>query len=150
MQVLAFNLLNEMMGLDISCVREVLKPHEIHPLPNAPEFIEGVMNLRGRIIAVMDLRKKFKIEAQAAALENRIIVCRVKKFIIGLIVDRVNEVVDLAEQDIQPAQTILSDKIDVGFISGIARAGEKVITLLNLERILSADETEKLSKIKKQ
>lgn len=149
MEILAFSLLNEELGLDISCVREVLKPQEIHPLPKAPAFIEGVINLRGRIIAVIDLRKRFGIEAAEDRPKMRIIICKIGKFILGLIVDGVSEVVNLSEKDIQPTPEIVSMQIENSYVAGIARIGERVITILNLEEILTKEEITKLSKIKK-
>ena len=147
-QIVTFNLLNEEMGLDISCVREILKPQKIHPLPKAPDFIEGVINLRGRIIAVIDLRKKLGIRAMEDRSKIQIIICRIKKFIVGLIVDSISEVTTLTEQDVQPEPEVVSMQIEESFVSGIARLGERVITILDLEEIFTENEATKLAKIK--
>ncbi len=146
-QIVTFNLLNEEMGLDISCVHEIVKPQEIHPLPKAPDFIEGVINLRGRIIAVIDLRKKFGIKAAEDRSKIHIIICKIKKFVIGLIVDGINEVVTLAEQDIQPEPEVVSIQIKDDYVSGIARLGERIIMILNLEEILTEHDATKLAAI---
>lgn len=145
MQVLTFNLGQEIMGLDISCVREVIKPQEIHPLPQAPEFIEGVINLRDHIIAVMDLRKKLGVKVQEERPKMRIIICRVKKFVIGLLVDSVIEVISLSKGQLQPEPEVVSGRVKDSYILGIAKGFEKVIFILDLEKILSEEETEKLS-----
>ena len=147
-QILVFNLMKEELGLDISCVREVLRPQEIHTLPQAPDFIEGVINLRGYIIAVIDLRKRFDIKAIEDRPKMRIIVCKIKKFIVGLIVNSVSEIIALSKEDIQPTPEVVSMQIEAGFISGIARLGERIIVVLNLEDILTKEEITKLSKIK--
>lgn len=149
MEILTFNLLKEELGLGLSYVREVIIPQEIHPLPRAPDFIDGVINLRGHIIAVIDLRKKFNIKASGDDSHRRIIICKIQKFIVGVVVDSVNEVLVLSREAIQPTPKILSMQIDAGYISGIARLGERVITILNLEEILTKAKMSKLSKIKR-
>lgn len=148
-EVLTFKLLNEELGLDISCVREVLRPQEIHALPRAPDFIDGVINLRGHIIAVIDLRRKFNIKVVENSPKTRIIICKIRNFIIGLVVDSVNEVMVLSKQDIQATPEIVSIQIEGGYISGIARVGERVITLLDLEKVLTKEKMDKLSELKK-
>ena len=149
MEILTFNLLKEELGLGLSYVREVIIPQEIHPLPRAPDFIDGVINLRGHIIAVIDLRKKFNIKASGDNSNRRIIICKIQKFIVGVVVDSVNEVLVLSREAIQPTPKIVSMQIDAGYISGIARLGERVITILNLEEILTKAKMSKLSKIKR-
>lgn len=146
-QILVFTMMKEELGLDISCVREVLRPQEIHPLPQAPDFIEGLINLRGRIIAVIDLRKRLNIKETEDRPKMRIIVCRIKTFIVGLVVNSVSEIIALSEDDIEPTPEVISMQIEADFISGIARFGERIIVILNLENILTKEEITKLTKI---
>ena len=149
MQILLFGLGNEQMGLDVSCVREVLKPpNEITPLPQAPDFIEGVVNLREHIIAVVDLRKRLNLPAGGGPSGRRIIVCKIKKFVIGFLVDRLGEVIDLSEDQIQPRPAIVSLKMPDNYILGLKKFGEKVVIILNLEKILTDDETKKLTGVR--
>ncbi len=148
--ILVFTLMNEQFGLDISCVREVLKPLEIHHLPQVPDFIEGVINLRGKMFAIMDLRKKFRINIIENTPKKRIILCKVNKFIIGLIVDSVMEVLSLSEEDIQPTPNAISIQVENNYITGIARINERVITIFNLEEILSKKEMDILEQVKKK
>jgi purine-binding chemotaxis protein CheW len=148
-QILVFHVAKEELGLDISCVREILRPQVIHPLPQTPDFIEGVINLRGHIIAVIDLLKKFNMEATEDRRDMRIIVCKIKKFIVGLIVNRVSEIITLSKKDIQPTPEVISMQIETGFILGIARLGDRTIVILNLEDILTIKEVTKLSKMKR-
>jgi purine-binding chemotaxis protein CheW len=144
-EVLVFNLENEQFGLDISCVREVLNPQEIYPLPQAPDFIEGVVNLREHIIAVVSLRKRFNLPYKVDSPQARIIVCRIKKFVIGLMVDSVSEVSSLSDGQIQPEPGIVSLKMPDNYILGFSKIGEKVVIILDLEKILTEEETKKLS-----
>lgn len=148
-QILVFSLVNEELGLDISCVREVLRPQEIHPLPQAPDFIEGVINLRGHIIAVIDLRKRLNVKEVEDRSKMRIIVCRLKRFIVGLVVNSVSEIIALSEENIGPTPEVVSMQIEADFMSGIARLGERIIVILDLENILTREEITKLSKIEK-
>ncbi len=149
MQILIFNLLNEELGLDISYVYEILRPQDIHPLPKAPEFIEGVINLRGHIVAVIDLRKRFNINITKDRPAMRIIICKANRFIVGLIVDSVNEVINLPDKNIAPPPGVVSMQTEDSHISGMAKLGKRVITILNLEEILTKQEAEKLSMVKK-
>lgn len=149
LQILVFNLLNEELGLDISYVREVLKLGEIHPLVQAPDFIEGVIKVRDYIIAVMDLRKKFNLQPIEDKSKMRIIVCKLNTFIVGLIVDSVLEVLGLSQNDIQPTPGIISMQTKGSNLSGIARVGERVIAILDLQKLLTNEEIDKLSLLNK-
>ena len=146
-QILVFSLANDELGLDISCVREVLRPQEIHPLPQAPDFIEGVINLRGHIIAVIDLRKRLTVKEIEDRSKMRIIVCKIKRFIVGLVVNSVSEIIALSEENIGPTPEVVSMQIEEDFMSGIARLGERIIVILDLENILTREEITRLSKI---
>ncbi len=148
-QILIFDLLDEEFALDISCVREVLRFQDIYLLPQAPDFIEGVINLRGHIIAVIDLRKRFNIKIIEDRTKACIMICKIKKFIVGLIVDKVKEVIVLSQENIQPTPAVISTQIDDCYISGIARIEERVIVILNLEEILTNEEITGLAGIKK-
>jgi purine-binding chemotaxis protein CheW len=147
-QILVFSLMKEELGLDISCVREVLSAQEIHPLPQTPDFIEGVIHVRGHIIAVIDLRKKFNIK-DAEDRSMRIIVCKIKNFIVGLLVNSVSEIISLSNEHIKPTPRVVSMQIETGFISGIARLGERIIVVLNLEDLFTKEEETKLSTMRR-
>lgn len=148
-QIVVFQLAHEELGLEVAYVREVLRVGEIHPLVHAPDFIEGVVKLRNHIIAVMDLRKKFNRAPREDKSGTRIIVCTLQGFIVGLIVDSVSEVLRISPQDIQPTPGILSLHMKDNCLAGIARAGERVIAILDLEKILTNEERGTLSLLKK-
>jgi len=144
-QILVFGLAGEELGLDISCVREVLRPQEIYPLPKTPDFIEGVINLRGHIVALIDLRKRLNAKQIEDEPNKRIIVCRVNKFIVGLTVNSLREIIALSKEDIKPTPEVVSMQIEADVISGIAKVGERIIPILNLEHILTKKEVTELS-----
>ena len=144
-QILVFCLASEEFGLDISCVREVLRPQEIYPLPKTPHFIEGVINLRGHIVALIDLRKRLNAKQVEDEPNKRIIVCRVNKFIVGLTVNSLKEIIALSKEDIKPTPEVVSMQIEADVISGIAKVGERIIPILNLEHILTKKVVTELS-----
>ncbi len=143
-QILVFEVANDQLGLDISCVREVLRPQEIYPLPKTPDFIEGVINLRGHIVALIDLRKRLHgrpIEEPG----KRIIICKVNKVIVGLTVDGLKEIIALSEEEIKPTPEVAAVQMEAEVISGLARIGERIIPILNLAEIITRKEAIELS-----
>lgn len=148
-KIVIFSLFKENMGIDISYVREVIAPVEIHPLPNTPDFIEGVVMLRNHIIAVIDLRKKFKINSLNIVEGGfKIVICRLKEFIIGLIVDSVEGVVTVDKSSFEEIPDIISSTDKRKHIEGVVNVDNKIITILNIEHILSHDEKAELSSLK--
>jgi purine-binding chemotaxis protein CheW len=147
-QILVFTLANEELGLDISCVREVLRPQKTYPLPKTPHFIEGVINLRGYIVALIDLRKRLIAKPIEEEPNKRIIVCRINKFIVGLSVNSLREIIALSKEDIMPTPEVVSMQMEADVISGIARVGERIIPILDLEHILTKKEVAELSALK--
>jgi purine-binding chemotaxis protein CheW len=144
-QILVFRVASEELGLDISCVREVLRPQEIYPLPKTPDFIEGVINLRGHIVALIDLRKRLNAKQIEDEPNKRIIVCRVKKFIVGLTVNSLREIIALSKEDIKSIPEAVSMQMEADVISGIAKVGEKIIPILDLDHIITKKEVTELS-----
>ena len=148
-QILVFTLASEELGLDISCVREVLRPQKTYPLPKTPHFIEGVIHLRGYIVALIDLRKRLIATPIEEEPNKRIIVCRVNKSIVGLTVNSLKEIVTLSKEDIMPTPEVLSTQMEAEVILGIARVGERIIPILDLEHILTRKEFTELSAIER-
>jgi purine-binding chemotaxis protein CheW len=148
-QILVFSVANEEMGLDISCVREVLRPQAIYPLPKTPPFIDGVINLRGHIVALIDLRKR--LDARQIEDENnkRIIVCKVNKSIVGLTVSSLKEIITLSEEHIRPTPEVVSMQMETDVVSGIATVGNRMIAILDLEHILTKKEAVELSALER-
>ena len=147
-QILLFKLNDNDFGLDVSCVREILLPQEIHTIPKAPEFIEGMINVRGHMIAVVDLRKKLCLKGVQSHPHMRIMVCHVRRFIVGILVDGVCDVIPISEGGIMPVTGILNVHMDRSAVWGIIRDEQKVIMLLDLERILTDEESQKFSQMK--
>jgi purine-binding chemotaxis protein CheW len=147
-QILVFRLASGELGLDISCVREVLRPQEIYPLPKTPHFIEGVINLRGHIVPLIDLSERLSGKQTEDGPNKRVIVCRVNQFIVGLTVDGLREIIALSQEDIKPTPEVVSMQIEADVLSGIAKMGERIIPILNLEHILTKKEVTELATLK--
>uniref|UniRef100_A0A7C2HUU1 Chemotaxis protein CheW n=1 Tax=Ammonifex degensii TaxID=42838 RepID=A0A7C2HUU1_9THEO len=142
-QVVVFQLAGQTYGVDIGAVAEIIRMESITRVPRAPAFVEGVLNLRGRIIPVLDLRKRFELPEGERTRENRIIIVEISGMTVGMIVDAVLEVLRIPVESIEPPPAVV-DGVDVAYLRGITLKGERMIILLNLEKILCQDEKEAL------
>jgi purine-binding chemotaxis protein CheW len=133
---LTFVLAGEEYGLEILKVREIIGLMSITAVPGMPEFVLGVINLRGKVIPVVDLRLKFGMPTQEHTSETCIIVVDVGGSLIGVLVDRVSEVLDIHSEDIEDAPQV-GDSIQDSFILGMAKAKGRVKILLEIERVLA-------------
>jgi purine-binding chemotaxis protein CheW len=134
-QYLTFTLGQEEYGVEILRVQEIKGYSAVTPIPNTPAYVRGVMNLRGAIIPVMDLRMKFGMPEAEYTPFTVIIVVTVGAKTMGVIVDSVSDVLIIGKGDVQPTPDF-GGTVDAGFIHGIARAGEKLVALLDLDRAL--------------
>lgn len=138
-QLACFRVGAELYALDILSIREIIRPQKLTPVPKAPRFVEGVINLRGAVIPVSDLRKRFDQPGTEESRKNRIIICSVAGRIVGLLVDEVLEVRRCGRQDVAPAPQFLKGP-EAEFFLGVARRGEELVMVLDLDRLLSTDE----------
>lgn len=143
-QFLTFTLGDEEYGIDILKVQEIKGYSTITRIPRAPSYIKGVMNLRGTIVPIIDLRNKFGLEPTDYDQFTVIIVVVVQGRAMGLIVDTVSDVLNIPASDIQPTPEF-SGSVDTSFISGMGKAGEKLIILLDVHKVLGVDEIQALS-----
>jgi purine-binding chemotaxis protein CheW len=127
-------------------IKEIIRPQKLTPIPKAPPFIEGVINLRGVVVPIADLRKRFGQPIREGNRKNRIVVCSLSGRIIGLLVDEVTEVKRYGRKDIVPApQFIKGPQAD--YFLGVARLDDDLIMLIDLEKVLSNDEKIELQKM---
>lgn len=142
-QYLTFILGEEEYGLDILRVQEIRGWHKTTPIPNTPDFVKGVINLRGNIIPIVDLRKKFDMKVIEYTPITVVIVVKVtnddRERIVGVVVDAVSEVYNFQEEEIK-ATPELGSNIDVNYMRGIASVEDKMIMLLDIDHLLSPDE----------
>ena len=145
-QLVVFDLADEGYGVDISAVREIIRLQEITQVPRTPEFVEGVINLRGKVIPVIDLRKRFGLTVEAESQDNRIVVVDIGDQDIGVVVDAVTEVLRIPTDSVEPpASVITTDGSD--YLLGIAKLESRLIILLDLRKVLSVDEEGALSEM---
>jgi purine-binding chemotaxis protein CheW len=142
-QLVVFDLANEHYGVDIAAVDGIVKMQQITAVPHAPSFVEGITNLRGEVLPVIDLRKRFGLSQGDATKETRIVHVNVDGVRVGMVVDAVSEVLRVAEEDIEPPSPIVTT-VDSGFITGIAKVDERLIILLDLGKVLSTEEQAEL------
>jgi purine-binding chemotaxis protein CheW len=138
---LTFFLDNEEYGLEILKVREIIGLMDITPVPRTPDFIRGVVNLRGKVIPVVELRLKFGMETVERTSETCIIVVQTPDAEMGIVVDRVSEVTDIAEGEIQDAPSF-GTTVDTDYILGIGKTEDQVKLLLDIDQVLSPEEVE--------
>ena len=138
-QFLTFALGQEEYGVGILKIQEIKGFSTITPLPNAPAYVRGVLNLRGTIVPIVDLRKKFALPEVEYTKFTVIVVVQVQGQIMGFIVDAVRDVLTVAGTDIQPTPD-LHGQVDTSFLTGLAKAGEKLVILLDIDKVLTAVE----------
>ena len=145
MQLVGFEVGSEMFGVDILMVREIIRSAPITAVPNSPEFVEGVINLRGDIIPVIDLRKRLNLYTGETLKKNWVLILDIENSVTGFVVDRVDEVMKIEEDSIEPAPEIVLAGLESQYIRGVCDIGEKrLMILLNFDSILLANEIKQL------
>ena len=145
-QLVVFDLSSEAYGVDIETVREIIRLQDITRVPKTPEFVEGVINLRGKVIPVLDLRKRFSLEVGEQSDENRIVVVDIRGQDIGMVVDAVTEVLRIPANSVEPPSSVIITA-DSDYLLGIAKLEERLIILLDLERVLSESDMGRVSEL---
>ena len=138
---LTFALADEEYGLEILKVREIISMSEITSMPKTPEYVKGVINLRGKVIPVIDLRLKFSMDEAPYTDETCIIVVDVSGVEMGIIVDHVSEVLDIAGGDIEDAPEF-GASVNIDFILGMGKAEGRVTILLDISRVIGAEDVQ--------
>ena len=147
LQLVIFRLANEEFAVPIAQVREIIRIQNITPVPKAPIYLEGVINLRGQIIAVMDLAKRFGLEVPGRSEKARIVVSEAHGNTVGLIVDEVPEVLRLPEDQVEPTPEMLQTQVHAEFIRGVGKYGDRLLVLLDMDKIISSQEAREVQEI---
>jgi len=148
-QMVSFILNEEEFGVDILKVQEIIKMVELTRVPNAPDFVEGVINLRGRIVPVIDLRKRFGLPSGEVDKNTRIVIASVNDLVVGFLVDKVREVLRVPKAVIEPPPD-LTTSIHTDYITGVAKLDDRLLIILDLERILMASEKQELAHVDRE
>lgn len=145
-QVACFSLDENHYAVDIMRIREIIRPQKLTLLPKAPPFVEGVINLRGTVLPVIDLRKRFGLPARETDSGVRLLILRVAKQLLGLVVDNVTEVITIPAKDIKPPPQAAGG-IGAKYLIGVCLVDDSLIMLLNIDTILTAREASELGSI---
>jgi purine-binding chemotaxis protein CheW len=135
LQIVGFRVGNETYGVPITALHEIVRVPDITAVPDAPEYMEGVINLRGKIVSVIDLRKRFGIKETAASRRNRILVVEHNGRLNGLIVDSASEVLKIAATDIEPPPAVLQEG-GLNCVTGLGKYRGRLIMLLDTSKLL--------------
>ena len=143
LHLVGFRVGRETFGVPIHLVHEIVRVPEITAVPEAPEYIEGVINLRGKIVSVIDLRKRFGEEAITSDRKNRVIVVESEKKLVGLIVDAASEVLKIPEAEIENPPNVFENG-DLNYVTGVGKLKGRLIILIDLTKILQRGELKRI------
>lgn len=145
-QYVIFKLDKEEYGVDIMHVKEISEFKESVKVPSAPSFVDGIINYRGVITPIINLRRKFKLEAKEVTSSTRIIIIYLNEKQVGFLVDDASQVLTIDSKDVDPAPELITN-IEDKFINGIAKINDRMVVLLDLEKILNEEEKNKLNEM---
>jgi purine-binding chemotaxis protein CheW len=145
-QLISFEVGQEEYGLEILRVKEVIRLREITRLPRAPSFVKGIINLRGDVIPIVDLRDRFALEHQEYTPMTRVIVVDVEGRLVGMVVDAASQVVRIPADQIEPPPPIVGG-LSAEYIKGVGKLEDRLVILLNIDRILSSEEKAELDRL---
>ena len=144
LQLVGFRIGKEMFGVPIELVHEIVRVPEVTSVPDALEYVEGVINLRGKIISVVDLRKRFGEADIHSDRKNRILVANIEGTMVGLIVDAASEVLKMPSTGIEAPPSNVFDDAEVNYVTGVGKLDGRLIILLDLKKILDKGELRRL------
>jgi len=146
-QLVVFSIGSEEFGVEIMKVQEIIRMTSITKIPQAPEYIRGIINLRGRIIVVINLNVVLGMASKEQDENTRIIVGSIGDTVMGFVVDSVSEVIRLPEKSVEPAPSVIADKIGTEYVMGVGKLDNRLLILLSLDKILSAKELHSIQSI---
>jgi purine-binding chemotaxis protein CheW len=147
LHIVGFRVGRETFGVPIELVLEIVRVPEITSVPDSPDYIEGVINLRGKIVSIIDLRKRFgETDIVNNDRKNRILVAEIDGKMIGLIVDSASEVLKLPASEVEPPPNVFSDD-DLNYVTGVGKLRGRLIILINLSKILQRGELRRIGEL---
>lgn len=145
-QVVSFRLGGEEYGVDISQVQEIIRMVEVTKVPRAPHFMEGVINLRGQLIPIIDLRTRFGMSRIPPTKSTRIVVTEIGNKRVGIVVDAVSEVLNIPIENVEDAPEMVAG-VGTEYIQGVGKLGERLIIMLDLTMVISTEEKQQLETV---
>ena len=146
LQLVTFSIGDEEFGVDILKVQEIIRTMEITKVPKAPDFVEGVINLRGKVIPIIDLRKRFGMATRVHDKDTRIIVIEINNMIVGFVVDSVSEVLRISADTVEPPPPVVAG-VESEYIKGVGKLADRLLIMLDLDRLLSREEKDILNQV---
>ena len=144
LQLVTFRIGEEEFGVDILAVQEIIRLMQITPVPRAPVDIAGVINLRGKVIPIIDLRRRFGLAPRGHDKNTRIIVIEINNIIVGFVVDAVSEVLRIPASTVEPPPPVVAG-VESDYVSGVGKLQDRLLIMLDLDRLLSSEDMEALS-----
>jgi purine-binding chemotaxis protein CheW len=138
-QLVVFQLGAELFGVEIAHVHEIIRMQTVTRVPRAPSFVEGVINLRGKVIPVVDLRRRFGLPAAEHTRTSRIVVVDLSDQVVGIVVDGVSEVLRVSASVVEPPSPVVTG-VDSEYVQGIAKLPDRLVIMLDLDRVLARAE----------
>ncbi|EJL39346.1 chemotaxis protein CheW [Brevibacillus agri] len=145
-KVIVFRLKDEEYGVEVNQVKSIEKLEHITRVPRTPQFVKGVINLRGVVTPIIDLRNRFGLEESLYSESTRIIIVAVGELEVGLIVDAANDVIDIPVNAIEPPPEVVGG-VEAAYLRGVAKLDKRLLILLNLDKVLSTEEIKQLDSI---
>jgi len=143
-QFAVFRVGGEEYAIDIMRIMEIIRPQKVTRIPKAPEFVEGIINLRGKVVPVLDLRKRFGIDPEDADRKKiRIVIVKMAGRVLGVVVDEVTEVIYLKSDQVESTPEAVKGA-GADYLKGVGKVGDRLIVLLDMDKVLSGDEMMKL------
>ncbi|NGQ94029.1 chemotaxis protein CheW [Brevibacillus sp. SYP-B805] len=142
-KVIVFRLKDEEYGVEVNQVRSIEKLDHITRVPRTPKFVKGVINLRGVVTPIIDLRSRFGLDEAAYTDATRVIIVAVGELEVGLIVDAANDVIDIPADAIEPAPEVVGG-VEAAYLRGVAKLEKRLLILLNLDKVLNTEEMKQL------
>ncbi len=146
-QLVSFKLEQEEYGVNVLKVREIIRMPSITRVPNTPHYIEGVINLRGKVIPIISMRKRFNLPEGETSNQTRIMVIDMEGELMGFVVDAVSEVIRISESEIQPPPAVVNSAVEQECLAGVINQTDRLLFFLNLEKLVSREERQLFSGI---
>lgn len=144
-----FRLGDEEFGMDVMNIKEIAKITTITRVPHSPDFIEGLINLRGSLVTVINLRKRFIFEPKKIDVDSRIIIAELEDKPVGILVDAATEVLRIPVSDIEATPELVTTEISKEYLKGVGKVGDRLIILLDLKQVLTRKEIEEIREFEK-
>lgn len=146
LQLVTFKVSEEEFGIEIFLVKEIIRMLDITKIPNAPDFVEGVVNLRGKVIPIIDMRKRFGLNSIDYNKQTRIVVVEMSAIFMGFVVDAVSEVLRIPADTVEPPPPVVAG-IDSEYISGVGKLEDRLLIMLDLNKLLKTEEQSSLNQL---